>query len=72
MTIFHVAGILTFQPPKLWSYSMRATASQSYEGLVAAAISHSHSAIYCALYVLELHTTWYQFLGTIAPLGSIL
>ena len=32
------AGILTFLPPGMGSYSMRATASYSYEGLVAAAL----------------------------------
>ena len=34
--IFPVADILAFQPPGLGSYSMRAAASYSYEGLVAA------------------------------------
>ena len=38
LTIFPVAGILAFQPPGLGSYSMRVTASYSYEGLVAAAL----------------------------------
>ena len=32
MTIFPVAGILAFRPPRLGSYSVRATASYSYEG----------------------------------------
>ena len=35
LSIFHVTGILAFWPRGLGSYSMTATASYSYEGLVA-------------------------------------
>ena len=43
-TIFPVKGILVFQPPGLGSYTMRATASYSYEGPIdyEGLINHGH------------------------------
>ena len=46
LTIFPVAGIITFRPPGTGCYWMRVTASYFYEGLVAAVKYHSHKAIY--------------------------
>ena len=46
LNIFPVTGILAFLPPGLGSYSMRVTASYSYEGLVASALFITHLSHY--------------------------
>ena len=53
LTIFPVAGILAFRPPGLGSYS-RATASYSFEWLVAAALFKDLFSLKFAVIILSI------------------